>query len=115
MKKKQQARKEAGKDHKTPYVGERINVQDIFDLDKAIRRQAYSRRADLQTVRSNLETSNAVQETLVEYAPANFRENLKKVNKNTLLLPKFTKAKKVYFSKLQRKEPMILKRIWKDL
>ncbi len=103
LKKKQQARKEAGKDHKTPYVGERINVQDIFDLDKAIRRQAYSRRADLQTVRSNLETSNAVQETLVEYAPANFRENLKKVNKKYSAFAKIYKGKEGLFQQITKK------------
>jgi hypothetical protein len=103
LNKKQQALKDAGKDHKTPHTGSDLTVQDMFDLDKAVRKQAYSRRADVQTARSNLETSSAVQEALVDYAPTGFKQELKRVNKIYSNFAKIYRGKEGLFQQITKK------------
>ena len=104
IKKKQQELKDAGKKYKTPYTGSEITVQDLFDADKAIRKQAYASRSDVQTARNNLETSSAVQEALVDYAPAGFKKNLKSVNKKYSTFAEIYRGKNGLFEQVARKE-----------
>ena len=66
----------------TNYTGSSITVQDLFDADRAIRKEAFKKQTNLDAVRKNLELSAATQDQLsrLREVPSSFQKRLKKVN-----------------------------------
>ena len=66
----------------TNYEGSGITVQDLFEADKQIRKQAYAKRANVGIARKNLELSAATQDQIskLREVPSGFQDRLKKVN-----------------------------------
>jgi len=66
----------------TNYEGSGITVQDLFNADKQIRKQAYAKKANVGEARKKLEISAATQNQIsrLSEVPDGFQDRLKEVN-----------------------------------
>lgn len=79
----------------TNYEGSGITVQDLFDADKQIRKQAYAKRTNVGAARKNLELSAATQNQIsrLSEVPSGFQNRLREVNE------KYSKFANIYRGK----------------
>ena len=89
----------------TNYEGSGITVQDLFDADKQIRKQAYAKRANVGIARKNLEISAATQDQIskLREVPSGFQDRLKKVNGQYSKFANIYRGKTGLFEQLAKK------------
>jgi hypothetical protein len=105
LSKAQQKLKNQGKKYKSPYRDQDITPQDLFDADKQIRKQAYSKRANLDTVRTNLSISAAAQNQIsrLPEVGSGFKRKLQTVNKKYSKFADTYRGKNGLFEQLTKK------------
>ena len=88
-----------------PYSGKDITPQDLLNYDRATRRRAYDKRANLASARKNLEISNAAQSQIGKLPgiDGRFKTKLAKVNRQYSQFADIYRGKNGLFSQIAQR------------